>query len=607
MIIIHLPCDAGEVIKTITSSSTVDGVSFSDDDKKLVVRAYNEIVVYDILSGNLIKNIKAISSPVSSNGDYFLKKKSNDIFQLISINAEDVISSFSGFLGEKPKNIYSKKPLDVTAIGPDGKYLAVCSISKFSIKIWNTKSSKLVNELDLSHIKKASRYGDTCKRIIASPKGNLFAVEVAGKGVYLITAEKGKLKDILFENTLINQTAFSGDGKIFFGIDGGGNVLVWNVDRAKLEKKIFSYIYDIRSSNDRKAKSISANNTGKSVAIVSGDNIEIWDIEKETKNILTGQDDFIQSVSYSQNGEFIVASSRKVIKIWSLSSNAILKRVDKSRVSGIVYKNKYFWQGLYGFEIMHDVFDGRFDNVTNSPIFKVYYLDFLSAYYNTCIDSLPHNYVEKDSVMHDIYNIGVGTELLGKKPIFFKIYMEPRFEDKYEEYKDSVDIYMSTLSINKVNEYQFHIRRKLQTPGITLTRAHTYAANEILIDMPKILMRKFFENTVCKSATMQQMKENLWRVAHGKSSLQDAGIKILNAEKESVSTEEFIIQKTFYQACKARGSGHSYCICLDNKGRKHFSMKEVKRFSSDFKNFEYDVVNFDVNWRLRTIKNACLN
>ena len=293
------------------------------------------------------------------------------------------------------------------------------------------------------------------------------------------------------------------------------------------------------------------------------------------------------------------------------------KEILASRQTGIVYKSEQFWEEFHDFSTMKKIFEGAFSDEVGQPQFKDDYLEFVKVNSMICGETIPANHFYVTHTSQIVHTVG-GAESYREKPIVNTIRMEPRFKAKFLEYKKDP---MRNLASKTMQKRHFQNRLKIIHPftktyevyfvkGVDGAIKHHRATDRTQI------MKRFFEKVSCKSATMFQIKENLWRAAYAKASLQAENIQIPNAASETISVDDLVSKQTFYAAClqdskRKPNSEHYFCRCFDNTSRLVMTPQEREYYSADFKRIHDELYEklpdqSSPLWRLRKPIDYCI-
>lgn len=293
----------------------------------------------------------------------------------------------------------------------------------------------------------------------------------------------------------------------------------------------------------------------------------------------------------------------------------LLAAAAADRQAGIVYKSENFWNEFNNFEPARAAFEGSFAGLRESPAFKSYFIDFVGTYSLQCASFLPAGSVERTylsrKTTYDQYGVvhsrGPWSE--------FVIRIDPDYQVKYDQFTREVSAYNAVNTGVTLLEMTIKMAEAFNKPARDFSENMQGVAATALSDFTLLEMLRFFAKANgCSSATLYQMKENIYRAAHGKPSLQAANVVVENAAAESDSIEEMVSARSFHDACleyhDRDGYKTSWCRCLDTEARKVMTGEELKHFSDNFASYYIDVDRAqkgadDPRWRLQRPLNAC--
>ena len=296
------------------------------------------------------------------------------------------------------------------------------------------------------------------------------------------------------------------------------------------------------------------------------------------KNIVVSSDRDMEenTTIYSEEGRnfpIICGNPEVFSKAESDKFKAKADKIRKSRKKGIVYKSKHFWQNFALLDVMESTFNGDIKKGPKNISFKLFHNAFISNYDTNCNAYISSPKVSKRFVMDNVKSRG-GIEESRDRIIDVTTQMEKRFSKKYDEYATAINSHNRLKGLSVALNY----------------KSDNYNLKDAVLASPGRQVSKFIKFASCGSATMYQMKENLWRASQGKKSLQDDGVRIINSEKESVSAEDSIGQLTLYEACMDTPSPNEiYCQCFYNKALLVMKQNELKHYSMNYKDFYLEV------------------
>ncbi len=595
--------------KTISATGWLHSADFSMDGKVFYSRGKN-LSIYNTKNYKLIKRIPKFAYAVNIKFNYFITAAANQALELRDIKTQKMIKTFTGFSdrGTSTKKISDDARTRSAVLTPDGKYLIACSKTKFMVRIWNVKTGKLIKELDFSFYHK-SKY-DTSE-ISMSSGGKYFAVlayksRVNTRGrIYLIETRTGDIKNKLPIRLEVTSYALGYKGnKVVWG-DNLYNIILGGFEKNKKSLKF----------KDKGIRAIAMSRNGKFIASVSNkENIKLWDAKtgKQLK-LYDDHSTIILSLNFSPDGRLLISTDLDdVIKIWNVQKRK--GPFKDTRQKGIVHKSINYWKPFKDFSVAKKIFKGEFSNLAYSDnMFKLYYIYMQSEYYGFCRKKLPANSVRRASVSQVQTRDGAGNIIRREKAVEHIAYIAPQFIKKYDEFYKPAKLFYARRAMKKQMTLMKDIQDNIGKNGQSILGASGQVAMKRMRAEPILQVINFFKQTPCDSATMYQMRENFRRAAYNKPSLQQAGIKIPNAKKESISFKDFLTKRTIYQACINANNEQFYCKCFNKKVDELMTIKELDYYSTDFRRFENEVV-IDIwskpknhrAWKLIKLRNQCL-
>ena len=265
------------------------------------------IIVWSVKYGAKVKTLTNTSSVekivFSPNNQYIAScdGEKNGIIRIWDIQESMILYSFEE---------HYVRSIDFS---PDGRYIA--SANGETIKIWNLVNRKLENEINCSYV--------DCVKY--SPYGN----EIVGGCGKSIRVWNSKFYNEIFrlfdsKNTeSICSLAFRYDGKYLVTGYSDGGIAIWNMESHKIIRKMR------RKTADDVVFSFSKD--GTKIACGGFDApIKIWDIYNgEISKILDSDSEFISSLCFSPNGNYIAAGMKEddTIKIWNIKTGKFVRKL----------------------------------------------------------------------------------------------------------------------------------------------------------------------------------------------------------------------------------------------------------------------------------------
>ena len=251
------------------------------------------------------------------------------------------------------------------------------------------------------------------------------------------------------------------------------------------------------------------------------------------------QDMFLASHDPDRNSRLRLAIYKERIAIRLAETSRIKAeyRADfqhaSKRKPGIVYKYDAFWAQYQRSDLGRRIFDGDFARYASTVNFKWLYLVYADHFSQRCsqhVASWTTIYEPVSEQIGTTENPVTGLSEPRYRESLVPVRLDSRFAPQYNNYWATMKLY----ALQKALE----VYTDRSGPSI-----HTMSTGEFLkrgaafVDglKPESLDFRFLDNHACDSATMTQLGENISRAARGQPSLQAAGIRLRNAERESDS------------------------------------------------------------------------
>lgn len=311
--------------------SWTDEVSFSPDDKYILVTADDESFVWEVKSGNKVLQLSfdgleclPVFSPDSK---YLLTTNHNNTAALWNIQSGKKSKTYEGYLNRLRNdgmrfdqgNWYHSGIIrylnmkSATALSPDGKYLAKGKIDSIAILL-NTETGKI-----------EKRFKGHSKAILCA--------DISSDGKWLLTGSGDrsiKLWDMATGNLirsykghseLIFDVKFSSDNKYIVSCSWDATMRIWETGSGKV----------IRYMNLDKVSPYRVEFTPNNLYIASsdlGNDFRLWeaDAAKEFRSIV-GHTDLVTDFCFSPDGKQMVSASLDgKVKVWDLLSGMLVNK-----------------------------------------------------------------------------------------------------------------------------------------------------------------------------------------------------------------------------------------------------------------------------------------
>lgn len=200
----------------------------------------------------------------------------------------------------------------------------------------------------------------------------------------------------------------------------------------------------------------------------------------------------------------------------------------QTRKPGIVYKYDEYWSKFHNFENPRRIFDGDFKLYKDSGKFKVYFNSYADLFSVQCKDHVKDfvKYLIPSSEKISTTYYMDGHQESQYRDTYEEVYIDKRFTPQWSEYRPAVFYYFFAKALSGIKKDEKTIF-EMNTKEIAEKVSDTLEENEAF------QMGRFFKENTCESATMTQLGENLARAANGLPSLQEEGVQLPGANKES--------------------------------------------------------------------------
>ncbi|BAZ13213.1 WD-repeat protein [Calothrix sp. NIES-4071] len=363
----------GTLLKTLKGhSDEVLSVSFSPDSKSLVSTSQDRTVKLWDVTGKLLHTFEeahpeeALDARFSPDGKY-----------ITSAGADNKLMVWD--IAQKRELYYFKQRGDKISeivFSPDGKTIASASDDK-AVKLWHLKGilptlegarfsispdNKTIAIGNEQGIITLQRHNKTLQfnahkgkivKVIFNPTGNNIATIGADNQIKLWNLEGKLLKswqghsgNSILPYNPIQDISFHPNGKILATIGGiDKQVKLWNLEGTLIKSW----------QDDNQVRSISFSSNG--TLATAGAVVKLWNLEGILLQTLQGHTENIASMTFNQDGKYIVtASNDKTVKIWQ-SNGTLLKTLGHPNnvysvaispdnqvvVTSTIDKTLYFW------------------------------------------------------------------------------------------------------------------------------------------------------------------------------------------------------------------------------------------------------------------------
>lgn len=201
--------------------------------------------------------------------------------------------------------------------------------------------------------------------------------------------------------------------------------------------------------------------------------------------------------------------------------------VAAKRQRGVVYRLDAYWKQYEGgpaLDSVRRVFDGDFAGQRDSTAFKAAFFMFGEAWSRRCAAEIPA-----------FARFRVATSEIARTRTYVDGHVEHDYETRVTE------VLIDKRFAPQWGDYRPVAGRHLAAATADIARdmgSFSTATTEQFVEAMRKTQRvslfgRFFRNHACGSATLNQLRENLVRAANGQPSMQQAGLILAGAERES--------------------------------------------------------------------------
>jgi hypothetical protein len=236
---------------------------------------------------------------------------------------------------------------------------------------------------------------------------------------------------------------------------------------------------------------------------------------------------------YSNDARFTLASARAKFEAAVAESNrasATYRRdhaILAKRQPGIVYKLDPYWSQYKvdpTWDTVRRVFDGDFTGQKDSWQFKAAFYMFADIYSSRCKSEVkrfvPHKLPVSRIVATRTYLSGRVEH--DRVTDFITVFIDERFEPQWLSYEPAAMKQILVAAGNITEEM-----------GSLTTASNEKILGALRQSQQVSMFLRFFQDHACPSATMLQLRENLVRAANVRPSVQQEGLRLPNADRES--------------------------------------------------------------------------
>ncbi|MEQ9553749.1 MAG: TIR domain-containing protein [Coleofasciculus sp. G3-WIS-01] len=265
-------------------------VSFSPDSQIIASASRDGTVKLWSLEGKFLKTLSGHNAPVisvsfSPDGQRLASASADQTVKLWTIEGEE-LQTLKGHQGEVTSVSFSG----------DGQLIASASQDK-TAKLWTIEGEELQTLMG---------HKDGIWQVTFSPDSQRLATSSKDRTIKLWNRDGILLNTLTGHSSQVFGVDFSPDGQTLASASDDRTVKLWKLDNPLVKTLPKAGISPSFSPN------------GDLIAIASEMNVTLWSPDGKKLNTLSGHQDWVESVSFSADGETIAsASDDQTVKLWT--------------------------------------------------------------------------------------------------------------------------------------------------------------------------------------------------------------------------------------------------------------------------------------------------
>ncbi len=269
------------------------------NDELVVVCATGGAALFDLSSGEALWEIDcplAYCSAVSADGKLLALGSQRDIY-LWDLTTGNFLRQLQGHTSY----------VSSVAFSPDGRTVASGSRDN-TVRLWDVASGRELRQLQ--------GHTDLVSSVAFSPDGRTVASGGRDNTVRLWDVASGsELRQLQGHTSLVNSVAFSPDGRTVASGGRDNTVRLWDVASGRELRLLQGHTFSVDS--------VAFSPDGRTVASGSWDDtVRLWDVASGRElRLLQGHTDWVTCVAFSLDGRTVASgSSDKTVRLWDVAS-----------------------------------------------------------------------------------------------------------------------------------------------------------------------------------------------------------------------------------------------------------------------------------------------
>lgn len=320
--------DTGTLMQTLEGhTSWIWVVAFHPNNKTVASGAGDRTIrLWDSVSGECLATFQGHSYGIRTlafhpNGRILVSGSEDQTLRMWDTTTGECIQTLQGHT----------VPFRSVACSPDGHMLASGS-ADYTVRLWNMETGTCAMVL--------RGHTDVVRAVAFSRSGNVLVSGSKDTTVRVWDAHSGRCLTILRGHSRrVWAVAVTSDGQTAASSSGGRNVRIWDIATGTCRSIIQGYSRQIRP--------IAFDDTGRFLAIGSGNEIILWDIQYGYYlKTLQGHTNTIRAIAFSPDGQVVASGgSDQRIRLWSIQANQCIATLfgHKDRITSIAFSPDGKW------------------------------------------------------------------------------------------------------------------------------------------------------------------------------------------------------------------------------------------------------------------------